>query len=182
MDEKEIDNIAREIVAYYMEFRNVLDNNNWRNRFKFSYFSCSCKCDCGFSKELYYECRVEIPNRGIYIIDGKQVINEPISEIIMHWNNEVQYIAPHFKVVKEYESDRELREFLQDGYHYYLETNTLTKLFFFHISYKKREKITDMIFSSVRKYLPKDAKIYDPREGGLNYGPDGWFFSLEFGI
>lgn len=155
MDEKEIDNIAREIVAYYLEFRKVLNTSDyWKKVFKYATFSCFAITKVGFNVDLYCNCSVNIPNFRDY--DG-----EPVGEVIKHWNNEVQYFAPHFKVVKKYENDREVRELLRDEYSYDLEANTLTKLFFFHLSVKKFEKISDIIFSSVSKYLPKDAKIVD---------------------
>lgn len=175
----EIDDIAKEIVDYYIEFKKVYNlNEAWRERFKFDTLKCSARYNYGFDAVLYYQCRIEIYGHLLFLSNGNE-INESTRDIIMHWNNEAKHIAPHFKIVKEYESDFESRQFLPDGYHYYLEANTLKKLSFFHLSENKLVQKTNMVLSSVRKYLPKDAKIYNPREHGSDYDTEGYYIPIE---
>lgn len=159
-----VEALGSEIVSLFEEFGNVRELNDlWGRRFNYSGFRYNVKFELGFFKELYYCCRVSLDRTnmlGRRMPDGR-VIYETKDDVLRCWNTEAQKIAPHFRVVREYEDDRAIRIANGDDYNYYFEALTKTRLKFGHLSFSKEQKVEKFVEAYIMKNVPKGTTFLD---------------------
>ncbi len=169
------DALALEIVDLFNEFGKVRNfNDEWGQILKYSSMLYSVKSELGFFKELYYRCRISLSNYIKMSPEGKLIKTITREEMFKRWNSEAQKIAPHFKIIKEYEDDYEVRSVCGD-FNYYLEAFTATRLKFNYLSFNKVGKIDEIIFSKIKETIPKDSVLEKSPFGGRISLPRKYF-------